>query len=179
MSHPGPIGYVLKVFPRLSETFVINEIRELERQGVQITIYSLHAPPAEVPHRVLGELRAPVVHVDALPAPSEAEHRQARTVLRTRVPEWASLGDRLLPHKYVSLAVQLVKATQNKELLRLHAHFASRATHVTMLAAALLGLRFSFTAHAKDIYHQEVDPDVLRLKMRGADLVVTVTEYNR
>src|SRR5439155_3212443 len=51
--------------------------------------------------------------------------------------------------------------------------------HVAMLAAALLGLRFSFTAHAKDIYHQEVDPDVLRLKMRGADLVVTVTEYNR
>src|SRR5882724_820565 len=54
------LGHVVKVFPRLSETFVINEIRELERQGVEVSIFTLHAPAADVPHRLLATLCAPI-----------------------------------------------------------------------------------------------------------------------
>jgi len=175
---PGRVGYVLKVFPRLSETFVINEIRELERQRVAVSIFSLHAA-ADVPHRLLATLRAPITRVDGLAEPSDAECRDESAGLRRRFPESAALGDRLLPRKYVKLAVQLARAARVAPVARLHAHFASRATHVTMLASVLLGVPFGFTAHAKDIYHDEVDPDVLRVKMRAADLVVTVTDYNR
>src|SRR2546427_6774235 len=128
MSRCGRLGYVVKVFPRLSETFVINEIRELERQGIEVTIFSLHAPPADVPHRLLADVRAPIIRVDARPAPSEAEYRDARAVLRTRLREWGALEDRLLPHQYVRLAVQLANAAPSTALARLHAHFASRAT---------------------------------------------------
>src|SRR5207249_1492425 len=48
-----------------------------------------------------------------------------------------------------------------------------------MLTRTLLGIPYSFTAHAKDIYHDEVDQDVLRVKMRRAALVITVSEFNR
>src|SRR3989454_2923589 len=175
----GRVGYVVKVFPRLSETFVINEIRELERQGLEVSIFTLHAPVADVPHRLLATLRAPITRVDALPEPSDAECGTASAALRRRLPESAALGDRLLPRKYVKLALQLASAARAAPPARFHAHFASRAKHVAMLARLLLGVPFSFTAHAKDIYHDEVDPDVLRVKMRTAELVVTVTEYNR
>jgi colanic acid/amylovoran biosynthesis glycosyltransferase len=175
----GRLGYVVKVFPRLSETFVINEIRELERQGEKVSIFSLHAPTDTVAHHVLSDLQASVTRVDALPEPSDAECREASATLSRYLAEWPSLRDRLLPRKYVKLAIQLAHAARTVPLTRLHAHFASRATHVAMLAGLLLGRRFSFTAHAKDIYHEEVDRDVLRVKMRMADLVVTVTDYNR
>ena len=175
----GRVGYVVKVFPRLSETFVINEIRELERRGVEVSIFTLHAPAAEVPHRLLATLRAPITRVDALPEPSDAECRTASAALRRLLPEAAALGDRLLPRKYVKLALQLASAARGTPPARFHAHFASRATHVAMLASLLLGVPFSFTAHAKDIYHHEVDPDVLRVKMCAAELVVTVSDYNR
>ncbi len=54
------VGYVVKRFPRLSETFVLNEILELERLGVPIEIFSLLEPAEEVRHEALNRVRAPV-----------------------------------------------------------------------------------------------------------------------
>jgi len=177
--HSSRIGYVLKVFPRLSETFVINEIRELERQDVEVHVLSLHQPPAAVPHELLRKLAAPTVQIDALPRPSEEALRRATVVLAERIAEGRLLGERLFPRNYVRLALQLAHTVTTRGIERLHAHFASRAAHVAMLTSTLLGIPYSFTAHAKDIYHDEVDQDVLRVKMRRAALVITVSEFNR
>src|SRR5262249_20391446 len=179
-THDAPrIGYVLKVFPRLSETFVINEMRELERQDVAVHVFSLHAAPAAGPHQLLREPAAPILQVDAQARPSEDAVRRATAVLADRIPEAHVLGERLLPRHYVRLALQLAQAVPTYGVERLHAHFASRAAHVAMLAGALLDLPYSVTAHAKDIYHQDVDQDVLRVKMGNAALVITVSEFNR
>ena len=177
-SRSSRIAYVLKVFPRLSETFVINEIRELERQGVAVHVFSLHAPPAAVPHRLLHALEAPIVQVDALERPSHEQLQRATALLTERIAEGHDLAERLFPKSYVRLAVQLARFVETG-FGRLHAHFASRAGHVAMLASTLLGIPYSFTAHAKDIYHEEVDHEVLRVKMRLATLVVTVSDFNR
>jgi len=178
-SRSSRIAYVLKVFPRLSETFVINEIRELERQGVAVHVFSLHAPPAAVPHRLLQALEAPIVQVDALERPSNKQLKRATALLTERIAEGHHLAERLFPRSYVRLALQLARSVDTRGLGRLHAHFASRAGHVAMLTSTLLGMPYSFTAHAKDIYHQEVDQEVLRVKMRLATLVVTVSDFNR
>ena len=173
------IGYVAKVFPRLSETFVLNEIRQLERDGTRVHVFSLHAPPADVPHRALHELGAEVTCVETTPGADDDHLRRATIAARARLATDGIDGDRLAPRKYVRLALQLVEAARGLGLGRLHAHFASRAAHVAMLAAPVLGVPFSFTAHAKDIFHEEVDRDLLRVKMREADRIVTVTDYNR
>src|SRR5438093_11261074 len=44
ISQPKQIGYIVKMFPRLSETFILNEILELERQGLALRIFSLKRP---------------------------------------------------------------------------------------------------------------------------------------
>lgn len=173
------IGYVLKVFPRLSETFVINEIRELERQGVAVRVFSLHRPPDVVPHGVLRDLRADVTYVDSLAAATRGECARTTARLAEDVAVPPDLRERLLPRKYVRLALQLADAVRGRPVGALHAHFASRATHVAMLASRLLGIPYGFTAHAKDIYHHDVDWEVLRAEMRLARLVVTVSEFNR
>src|SRR5881628_835194 len=91
------IAYVLKVFPRLSETFVINEIRELERQGVAVQVFSLHAPPGAVPHRLLQSLEAPIVQVDTSESPSDEQVKAARALLRKRIAAGHHLTERLFP----------------------------------------------------------------------------------
>jgi glycosyltransferase involved in cell wall biosynthesis len=60
----------------------------------------------------------------------------------------------------------------------LHAHFAHEATRVTMLAARLTGLPYSFTAHARDIYSEDVDYRLLREKVERARFAVTETNFN-
>ncbi len=173
------IGYVLKVFPRFSETFVINEIRALEALGADLHIFSLHHSPAPVPHGTLCELRAPITFVeDSLPVP-EARVPRARRRMAEALAHLAAPRDALFPHGYVRLAIQLAEHVQHLGIRHLHAHFASRAAHVAMLAAALSHCPYSFTAHAKDIYHREVDPNLLRVKMAHAQFVATVTDYNR
>ena len=54
------IGYVLKRFPRISETFILNEVLELERQGVPVEIFALREPANEVRHEALKRLQAQV-----------------------------------------------------------------------------------------------------------------------
>ena len=61
----------------------------------------------------------------------------------------------------------------------LHAHFATDAAFAAMLASRTTGIPFSFTAHAKDIFHQRVDRALLRQKLCEAKFVVTVSEFNR
>ncbi|WP_324278671.1 hypothetical protein [Blastococcus brunescens] len=60
----------------------------------------------------------------------------------------------------------------------LHAHFASAATTVARLAARLAGITYSFTAHAKDIFHSEVRDEDLRAKLVDAADVVTISDFN-
>ena len=60
---PPKVGYVLKRFPRLSETFILNEILELERQGIEVTVFSLLRPPEEARHGFMGSLRAKVTYL--------------------------------------------------------------------------------------------------------------------
>jgi hypothetical protein len=104
------IGYVAKMFPRLSETFVINEIRELERLGIDVHVFSLHAPPSAVPHGALRDLRAAVTCIERREEPSKSDRDAASARLVAFYPDEASLGDRLFPRHYVRLAVQLAAA---------------------------------------------------------------------
>jgi glycosyltransferase involved in cell wall biosynthesis len=58
----------------------------------------------------------------------------------------------------------------------LHAHFIDRAATVALVAGRLLGIPYSVTSHASDIY---VGPVLLREKLAGAKFVATCTGYNR
>lgn len=172
------IGYVLKVFPRVSETFVINEIRALEKLRTELGIFSLHPPQHEVLHRILRDLHHPIRYVDATPAPSDEVVKQVSKLLQRRMSVEPQRRAALLPRKYVRLAILLADLVRRESVGHLHAHFASRAGHVAALTAALTGCSYSITAHAKDLYHRDVNPHVLRWKLSRARLVVTVTDYN-
>src|SRR5439155_8622850 len=63
ISQPKQIGYVVKMFPRLSETFIRNEILEMERQGLALRIFSLKRPTEPERRLAAGEVRSPVIYL--------------------------------------------------------------------------------------------------------------------
>jgi colanic acid/amylovoran biosynthesis glycosyltransferase len=174
------IGYVLKMYPRFSETFILNEILALEEQGADLRIFSLRHPVDGRFHEALAAVRAPVEYVAV---PDTIRHLW--DVLRDGR---ASLGEAVTDHLPDLLesspgdaaqAIALAAAVKAHQVDHLHAHFGSVATTVARIAARLAGVRYSFTAHAKDIFHDEVDPFEMRRKLADASAVVTVSDYNR
>ena len=61
--HQPRIGYVLKMYPRFSETFIVTEILAMEEQGADIDILSLRAPIDGRFHENLAQVRGAVTYV--------------------------------------------------------------------------------------------------------------------
>jgi colanic acid/amylovoran biosynthesis glycosyltransferase len=180
------IAYVLKRFPRVSETFVAAELIELERQGERVTVFALSRPVEPVSHDFLRELSAPVVYLPR--RPTREPLRVARALLRVI---WRDPGGwlraarlSLRPPRFVGWR-RLLQATVLREdfagagIDHAHAHFASTAARLAHLVRIMGGPTYSVTAHAKDLYHRDVRIDRLREKLGGADFVATVSKENK
>jgi glycosyltransferase involved in cell wall biosynthesis len=180
------IAYVLKMYPRFSETFIVNEILELERQGVDVRIYSLRKPDDGRFHASLSRVKAGVVYVPQYPEMEQERIDAGHRIVQKAVPEAYAAVRQYSEGRGHPYAVKrfLQAGYIAGHLLQhpvdaMHAHFASSATRVANLVERLISVPYSFTAHAKDIYHEDVSPDSLRGKIRGARFVVTVSDFNR
>jgi colanic acid/amylovoran biosynthesis glycosyltransferase len=173
------IGYVLKRYPRYSETFVVTEILALEAAGLEIEIFSLRPPEDTHFQEALARVRAPTHYLSAAGLKALdfwATLEQASQVLPGL---WAALEAAQGEDAYqVYQAVLLAHQVRLKGIYHLHAHFASSATSVARLAARFAGVSYTFTAHAKDIFHESVQQDDLRRKLNEAAAVITVSDYN-
>jgi glycosyltransferase involved in cell wall biosynthesis len=180
---------ILKGYPRISETFISNEILLLERLGFTIHLFSMRQPRENFSHDSINRIRAAVDYLpetlltslhrllyrNLLLAAKRPRHYLA--ALRTAVRRLWRTGN-VATIKHLLQAGYLVQRfLPNSGVVHLHAHFAHSPTSVAMFASQLSGLDFSFTAHAKDIYTS--DPRQLREKMAMARFVVTCTEYNK
>lgn len=175
------IGYVLKMYPRFSETFIVSEILAREAAGERIVIFSLRPPVDPRFHPELARVEAPVVYVDR---PSSSSRLWAQLAKASQDPVLengvaAHLAE-LCRHSHDEAvqAISLAAAARARGVTHLHAHFASVATSVARLSGRLAGLPYSFTAHAKDLFHQDVDPLALERMLRDAHHAVTISRHN-
>lgn len=181
-ARPAHLGYVLKRFPRISETFVAAELLELQRQGQRVTVFALSRPDEPFRHRFLSELDVPVVYLPHRPLREPA--RVLRALRHQRPARWAGAAARALRPPSLRGWRRVLQATVLAEELRAagvdhaHAHFASTAASLAFLARQLGGPPYSVTAHAKDIYHGDVRADRLTETLAGARFVATVSEAN-
>jgi glycosyltransferase involved in cell wall biosynthesis len=179
-------GYVLKRFPRISETFVAAEIIELRRQGERITVFAVSRPDEPFTHGFLAELDVPVVYLPYRPA--RAPRRTAVALAaawRQDRRGWLQAAGSALRRPGLKSWRRLLQATVLAEELRLagvthvHAHFASTAARLANLVWRMGGPPYSVTAHAKDIWHRDARADGLVDKLGHARFVATVSEANR
>jgi glycosyltransferase involved in cell wall biosynthesis len=181
----GRVAFVLKGYPRLSETFIAQEIAALERRGLAILIVSLRHPADARRHPVHDEIRAPILYLPEYllleplrvirawlrarknPAYKETRNLWLRDLLRDPTPNRVRrFGQALV------LAHELPQDVQ-----RLHAHFLHTPASVTRYAALLTGLAWTGSAHAKDIWTTAEWEK--REKLASCEWLVTCTAANR
>lgn len=180
------LAYVLKRFPRISETFIAAELIELERQGERISIFALIDPKEPFRHGFLEELKANVSYLPQRPLrqPRRVVMALLRT-LRSNPRDWLSAARfALKPPSLARWRLVLAATVLRDEMNRLgidhaHAHFATEGAELARLARRMGGPPYSATTHAKDIYHEDVRPEDLRRKLGSAAFVATVSEANR
>ena len=181
----GPVAFVLKGYPRLSETFIAQEIRALEELGLDIRIVSLRHPTDPATHPVHREIRAPVLYLP------EYLHQEPKRVLRgwriaRRLPGYRAarrlwlkdLARDITPNRIRRFGQAVVLAAEAPETItRFHAHFIHTPGSVARYAAIMRGRPFSMSAHAKDIW--TIPTWEKEEKLADADWTVTCTAGHR
>lgn len=173
------IGYVVKRYPRFSETFIVNEILAHERAGVPVQIFAVRRVNESSFQSILGQVRSPVQYISDSTPKADGLWSALRAGARALPDFWKNLEDFAgedMPD--VLQAVQLAIAAQAAGITHFHAHFATVATTLARMAARFAGIDYSVTAHAKDIFHADIDPLKLRRKLTDARAVVTVSDFN-
>ena len=177
----GPVLYVLKRFPRLSETFVLREVLGLEAAGVRVLVDALLAPEESPTHPELEAVRAEVRYVPRHARLRDGASLRAHLRLALRHPvRWPTLALRARRDGTWRRFVQggiVADRVRREGVTHVHAHFATASSEVAVVAAALAGVTCSVTAHAKDIYHHDNAPHLVR-RLSGVDTVVTVSSHN-
>ena len=183
--NPMRVAYILKMYPRFSETFILNEILELERRGVELDIFSLKKPDDGRFHADLSRVNARVTYVPARPLRQWSSTGSAhREVCRWDPARYSRLllrsarRRRMGALKRFDQAVYIAPRLRRAGIDHVHAHFASSATSVALYLNRLANVSYSFTAHAKDIFHEQVGQESLRRKLRESRFVVTVSDHN-
>ncbi len=173
------VGYVVKRYPRFSETFIVNEILAHERAGMKIDIFALGNVEETHFQDIISLVRAPVTRI--VDKQRNVEHYWALFDRAWR--ELPGFTDCLAAQRHPNVhefaqAILLALAVRERGIEHLHAHFGTRATTVARLAARLSGIGYSFTAHAKDIYYPYQESTELANKLRDAVQAITVSDYN-
>ncbi len=178
---PPSVLYVLKRYPRLSETFITRELLELEAIGCRLGVDSLMPQEDGPRHADVDRVRAEIRYLPRHPKLTDRVILVAHLRNGMRRPlRWSRLAvtARRKGGWWQFLQAGLVADRVKRESFdSLHAHFATAAADVARDASALSGRPFTITAHAKDIYHDD-NAGSLPDRVRGAATVVTISAFN-
>jgi glycosyltransferase involved in cell wall biosynthesis len=178
------IATIVKGYPRLSETFIAQEILGLERRGVRQLIVSLRHPTDGKVHDLNREIAAEVLYLPEYLRDDPPRVRAGRAWAETApgfASAWAAFQADLARDGSVNRRRRWGQACVLARELPpdvdwLHTHYLHTPASVTRYAALLRGLPWSFSAHAKDIW---TPPEwELRQKLADASWGVTCTRAN-
>ena len=172
------IAYILKVYPRISQTFVLSEILAHERAGLEMEIFSLRRTDDTRFHSALARVQSPVFQIARAGSKASMVLKELREHGRVLPGLWDVVQNSHAEAEDLLQAARLSRAIVDRGIIHMHAHFGTVATVVARLAARITGITYSFTAHAKDIFHEVVVEDVLRKKLADAAGIITVSQFN-
>jgi len=178
------IAVVLKGYPRLSETFIAQELLALERRGLTLGLYSLRRPTDGATHPLHVDIKAPVTYLP------EYLHDDAGRVLRAwsrvrrlqgyrvaRATWWRDLRRDWSRNRARRFGQAVVLAAElPQHVAHVHAHFLHTPASVARYAALIRGLPWSCSAHAKDIW--TLPEWEKREKLAASAWTATCTAFN-
>ncbi|MFP3913778.1 MAG: glycosyltransferase [Actinomycetota bacterium] len=176
------LAYVIGSYPLLTTTFIDREIERMRARGVEATVFSLrrpHGPLSPEQSRLDVVYARPVSPWRLMSAHLRFLAARPRVYLRTAWDLVAAPHPRLTSRfktlAHFALAVHVADLVDRRGATHVHAHFVDRAAVVGLVVGRLLGIPYSATAHANDIY---VEPVLLDVKLTEAKFVATCTRAN-
>lgn len=177
------IAVVLKGYPRLSETFIAQEIRALELSGAKLVLISLRHPTDKDTHPIHAEIDAPVSYLP------EYLHQEVRRVIRglaraSRQPGFWRAFKLFLRDLARDRTVNRIRRFGQAVVLtaelpggieHLYAHFLHTPSSVARYTAVMRQISWSFSAHARDIW--TIEDWEKREKLADASWGTTCTAY--
>lgn len=182
------VAYLMNTYPLISTTFIRREIQALEEMGVQVERFAIRAwseplvdrRDAEERNRttylltgnIVGLFQAFVKEIFVNPGGLAKGLRRAYRL-------WRAAGSGFIRHAaYLLEAISLRQRMDAAKLRHVHVHFGTNATTVAMLARAMGGGTYSFTAHGPDEF---VDPSgsSYALMVRDAAFVAAISSFCR
>ena len=156
----GRLAIVLKGWPRLSETFIAQELVALENRGMRFEVWSMRHPTDKKRHALHDALKAKVSYLP------EYLYQEPARVLRglahvARLPGFGATLKLWLKHlvrdptpnrvrRFGQAAVLAREASADLKFI--YAHFLHTPSSVALYASMMRGVGWGFSAHAKDIW---------------------------
>jgi len=179
------IAYILSQFPETHETFILREIIELKKNQINVQLFSLKKCKDKVVHPQAQEFITQT-HYSALLSINVI--KALLYFIWNRPLECLSLFTYLIKSNVTSfefliksiaiipISLYYAKLIRDLEITHLHAHWATIPTTSAVIISKILGISFSFTAHAWDIF---LPNPMLKEKVQHAEFVATCTSYNK
>ncbi len=180
--------FILKGYPRLSESFVAQEIHLLEQRGYDITILAMRKPREELRQPVVAKITAKTIYIPEYIRPN------LLIVLKSNFKAFFKFP-KTYPVYFFKALLKSIEQRQKDHLKRLlqagwcldtcdfkedglhiHSHFVHTPTTMAYYLHKITGIKFSISAHAKDIY--TIDSNELSRKVNAAEFLTTCTHFN-
>ncbi|MCA9408462.1 MAG: glycosyltransferase family 4 protein [Candidatus Omnitrophica bacterium] len=175
------IVYILEYFPKLSETFILNEILCLQKMGHEIHVFAFEKPNEEKVHQESSNVRA----VSYFPQRSLINKLYGHVCWIFKYPRkymkifWLAINRKNGLSGVFSRNLNDVTEIMKIKPRHIHAHFSGIASDMAMLISLLTDVPFTFTTHGSDIFFYPPDAANLKLKTRLAKKHITISEYNK
>ena len=163
------VAFILSQFPEMHETFILRELVALDDAGLDFVIFSLKPCRDAVVQSAAERFAKRTFY----PWGAVGAGRLARAVLSSGTLPWVRHP---VKSAYVTWAAsRLARAVRSLGVGHLHAHWATAPTSAALVISRMMGVPFSFTAHAWDIFAGD---GRLAEKARAAEFIVTCTGAN-
>jgi glycosyltransferase involved in cell wall biosynthesis/peptidoglycan/xylan/chitin deacetylase (PgdA/CDA1 family) len=179
------VAYIMSRFPKLTETFVFNEMRTAAALGATVELYPLRRTRQRVRHAEVAEWMTRA-HFESFLSPRILaahahflRHRPAaygRALVDVLRHTWGSPNFFFGAVAYFPKAVRFAYDMRRRGVTHVHAHFATHPTLAAFIVNRLTGIPFSFTAHGSDLH---VDRRMLGVKVEAAAFCVGISAYNK
>jgi colanic acid/amylovoran biosynthesis glycosyltransferase len=173
------VAYILNLFPKISETFILNEILEVQRQGIDVEVFAFSKASEKIAHETVRKVQKITYLYPANKMTFILDHlhwfiKNPLRYFRTLFLAFnRSNGIRHLFLFHLHNVSLIAKYKPDY----IHVHFAWIATDMAMLTSLLTGIEYTFITYRGDIF--EFPPHNLLLKSALAKKHITISEFNK
>jgi glycosyltransferase involved in cell wall biosynthesis len=184
------ILYISGTLPNRSETFVYREIFAMRALGVDVLTASVHEPGIGLGNAMLDRLSASTIRIYSA-GPARLVLDAAAAALRDPIAACSTLAmaikdaatatdiegvGRLKVLVQATAGIALAHRIRRLGITHIHAHMAHVPTTIAMYAARQLGITFSFTGHANDLFPNR---SLLAEKLRRSAFTACISRWHR